>query len=75
MAVVPPLAGMRWSFESLDDQASKHDSEQLHYWLTQPFAARLAQAETYRARVLGAGPHRLVGTVQVLPSVVTHGAD
>jgi hypothetical protein len=66
---------MRWSLESSDQHESRHDSDQLRYWMAQPFAARLAQAEAYRARVLGAGPHRLIGTLRVLPSVVRDGAE
>ncbi len=74
MALVPtktrPLAGMRWSMESSEDHQRRHDPGQVRHWLSQPFSARLAQAESYRVRVLGAGPYKLPRTFRLLPSVV-----
>ncbi len=66
-----PLAGMRWSLETPDDHWVRHDREQLRYWLSVPFAERLAQAERYRVRVLGEGPFLLGRTFTLLPSVVS----
>ena len=66
-----PLAGMRWSLESPEDHAARHDSEQVRYWLSQPPSERLAQAERYRVRVLGGGPYALARTFALLPSVVS----
>jgi hypothetical protein len=65
-----PLAGMRWVLESPDDHWTRHDREQVRYWLSRPPAERLAQAESYRMRVFGEGPYRLTRTFRWLPSVV-----
>lgn len=64
------LTGLRWSLESADEHDQQHDRSQVRYWLSRPADERLAQAEAYRVRVSGAGPHALVGTIQWLPSVV-----
>jgi hypothetical protein len=61
---------MRWSLESPDDHWAQHDPKQVRYWLSVPPSERLAQAERYRVRVLGAGPHLLTPTLAILPSVV-----
>jgi len=66
-----PLAGMRWTLESSEDHWARHDGEQVRYWLSRPFAERLAQAERYRVRVLGEGPYVLGRTFTLLPSVVS----
>jgi hypothetical protein len=58
---------MRWSLESPED----HDREQVRYWRSRPSSERLAQAERYRVRVLGAGPYILARTFVLLPSVVS----
>ncbi len=71
MAFERPLAGMRWSLESPEDHWARHDRDQVRYWLSVPFQERLAQAERYRVRVLGAGPYRLARTFTTLPSVVS----
>lgn len=63
---------MRWSLESPEDHWGRHDREQIRYWLAQPFTARLAQAEQYRVRRFGAGPHAFPRTFTLLPSVVSH---
>jgi hypothetical protein len=42
---------MRWALESSDDHWTRHDREQVRYWLSRPPVERLAQAESYRARV------------------------
>jgi predicted lipid-binding transport protein (Tim44 family) len=65
-----PLAGMRGRLESADEHWAHHDRIQLRYWLTQPVEERLAQAERYRVRRFGEGPHALPRTFQLLPSVV-----
>jgi len=63
-----PLAGMRGRLESPDEHRARHDRAQLRYWLTQPSAERLAQAERYRVRRFGEGPHVLPRTFTLLPS-------
>lgn len=65
-----PLAGMLGRLESPDEHWACHDRAQLRFWLSQPFAERLAQAERYRVRQFGEGPHRLPRTFRLLPSVV-----
>jgi hypothetical protein len=62
---------MTWSLESHEEHWARHDREQVRYWLSRPFAERLAQAEAYRVRVLGAGPHVLARTFTLLPSVAS----
>lgn len=66
-----PLAGMRGRLEPPEEHWACHDQAQLRYWLAQPVAERLAQAERYRVRQFGEGPHVLPRTFKLLPSVVT----
>jgi len=68
---VRPLAGVPGRLESSKEHWARHDRAQLRYWLSQPVAERLAQAERYRVRQLGEGPHVLPRTFQLLPSVVS----
>ena len=65
-----PLAGARWSLESPEAHAARHDRDQLRYWLAQPPEQRLKQAEAYRIRMFGDGPHHLVRSMRLLPNVV-----
>ncbi len=74
MASTPPaplLAGLRGRLESPEEHWARHDRVQLRYWLAQPVAERLAQAERYRVRHFGEGPHVLPSTFTILPSVVS----
>jgi predicted lipid-binding transport protein (Tim44 family) len=66
-----PLAGMRGRLESPEEHWARHDKAQLRFWLTRSFAERLAQAERYRMRQFGDGPHVFPRTFRLLPSVVT----
>lgn len=66
-----PLAGMRGRLEAPLEHWASHDQAQLRYWLAQPVQERLAQAERYRVRQSGDGPHGLPRTFKLLPSVVT----
>jgi len=65
-----PLAGMRGRLESPEAHWAGHDQAQLRYWLAQPVQERLAQAERYRVRQFGEGPHLFPRTFKLLPSVV-----
>jgi hypothetical protein len=62
---------MRWSLESAEAHGTRHDREQVRYWLTRLPSDRLARAEAYRVRVFGEGPYTLVRTFTMLPSVVS----
>jgi len=64
---------MRWSLESPEDHWARHDRAQVRYWASLPFAERLAQAERYRVRVFGAGPHGFPRRFTLLPPVASSG--
>ena len=61
---------MRWVLEAPEDHWSRHDRDQVRYWLSRPPAERLARAASYRIRVYGEGPYPLSRTFRWLPSVV-----
>ena len=66
-----PLTGMSWSLESPEEHWTRHDRDQVRYWLSRSPSERLARAAEYRVRVFGEGPYTLARSFQMLPSVVS----